>query len=502
MKVTLIYPDLLLHRPDWTGYYYVGVASLSAVLTQEGHQTTLIHITQPMNKTDFIDRVKKENPELIGLSSTSPMFPLVKKFASWLVEAKMEVPTICGGIHPTIAPEESIGVEGIDMICRGEGEAPLVELCRKIENNEEINNIPNLWIKRDSTIIKNPLRPILEDLDKLPFPERNIFNYHNLYAERAGRMSFLVSRGCPYNCTYCCNHLLRNIYKSEGKPIRFRSVDNVIAEIKEVLEHYHFIKIVNFDDDILFLKRQWAEEFTEKYSREIKLPFICNHRANLVDKAVVELLKKAGCCHIKFGIESGNAYICNEILNRSLTSEQIKNAYALCKEAGLITESFNMVGIPYETPSTVIDTIKLNAAIAVDKMQVSIYQPYKGTRLANLCQDQGFSVSTDLESDWFSLSILKLNTISSSQVLMFRDYFKILVRYYQVLQRLPTGISKVAIRLSDRILSFVFVSKVLNSIYIPLNYLFRRMQILRVRTKVARRKNASRLRHMAIKKET
>lgn len=502
MKVTLIYPDLLLHRPDWPGYFYAGVASLSAVLTQEGHRTSLIHITRPINKSDFIDRVKKESPELIGFSSTSPMFPFVKKFASWLVEAEIEVPTICGGIHPTVAPEESIGVEGIEIICRGEGEAAMAALCRKIENNEEISNIPNLWIKKNNTIIKNPLRPILEDLDKLPFPERNIFNYHNLYAEREGRMSFLVSRGCPYNCTYCCNHLLRNIYKSEGKPVRFRSVDNVIEEIKEVVEHYHFINTVNFDDDILFLNRQWAEEFTEKYSREIKLPFICNARANLVDKAVVELLRKAGCYHIKFGIESGNAHICNEILNRNLTNEQIKNAFALCKEAGLITESFNMVGIPFETPSTIIDTIKLNASIAVNKMQVSIYQPYKGTRLANLCQDHGLFMSGDLESDWFSLPILNLNTISPSQVLMFRDYFKILVRYYQVLQRLPAGISKITIRLSDRILSFVSISRVLNLIYIPFNYLFRRIQIFRARTKVARRKSERRLRHMAIEKET
>jgi radical SAM superfamily enzyme YgiQ (UPF0313 family) len=502
LKVTLIYPDLLLHRPDWRGYFYIGVASLSAVLKQEGHQTSLIHITRPISKFDFIDRVKKESPELVGFSSTSPMFPFVKKFASWLVEAEIEAPTICGGIHPTIAPEESIGVEGIEIICRGEGEAAMAELCRKIENNEEISNIPNLWTKKDGDIIKNPLRPILDDLDKLPFPDRSIFNYQNLYSEREGKGSFMVARGCPYNCTYCCNHLMRNIYESKDKSIRYRSVDNIIAEIKEVVEYYHFIKTVHFDDDILFLKKEWAEEFTEKYSREIKLPFVCNARANLVDKGVVELLKKAGCYHIKFGLESGNAYICNEILNRCLTNKQTKTAFALCREAGLITESFNMVGIPYETPSTILDTIKLNAAIAVDKMQVSIYQPYKGTRLANLCQDQGFSVSGDLESDWFSPSILKLDTISPSQVLMFRDYFKVLVRYYQVLQRLPAGISKFAIRLSDRIFSFVLVSNVLNSIYIPLNYLFRRMQILRVRTKVARRKSASRLRHMAIRKET
>jgi radical SAM superfamily enzyme YgiQ (UPF0313 family) len=444
--------------------------------------------------------VKKENPELIGFSSTSHMFPFIKKFAFWLVEAKIEVPTICGGIHPTIAPEETIGVEGIDMICLGEGETALAELCRKMERNEEISIIPNLWIKRDGTIIKNPLRPLLDNLDRLPFPDRNIFDYQNLYSEREGRGSFTVARGCPYNCTYCCNHLIRKIYKSKGKPVRFRSVDNVIAEIKEVVEHYQFIKTLIFDDDILFLKREWAEEFAEKYSQEIKLPFICNARANLTDKAMVYLLKRAGCYHVKFGLESGNEYICNEILNRQLSNEDVKKAFALCKKAGLISESFNMVGIPCETPSAILDTVKLNATIAVDKMQVSIYQPYKGTRLADLCKEQSFLVSRDLESDFFSPSILKLNTISPSQVLMFRDYFKILVRYYQVLQRLPDRISNIFIRLSDRILSTLLVAKTLNLIGIPLNYLYRKMQLSRLRAKVARRKITSSLSLIATKK--
>jgi radical SAM superfamily enzyme YgiQ (UPF0313 family) len=259
--------------------------------------------------------------------------------------------------------------------------------------------------------------------------------------------------------------------------------------MKKIIKCYPSLKVLNFDDDILFMRRKWAEEFTEKYSEQIALPFICNARANLTTKAMVDLLKKAGCYHVKFGLESGNEYICNKVLNRNLTIEQVKKAFALCKGAGLITESFNMVGIPYDTPRTVLDTIKLNSQIGVDKMQISIYQPYQGTKLADLCEKEGFIVRKDLEPDWFS-PVLQLSTISTSQVLMFRDYFKVLVRYYQIIRKLPDGTSKIAVRLSDRLISSVFVAKLLNAVYVPLNYLFRKLQLLKSKAKVAKCKNS------------
>ena len=484
MKVLFIYPDILLHRLDWTGYFYTGIGSISAVLKSQGHKTSLFHVTKPVAREKFIKRVEKEAPDIIGFSSTSPMFPLVRDYALWLMEAKIGVPTICGGIHPTVTPDEVLATHGIDMICRGEGEAPLSELCQKIEDQKNITTIPNIWIKNNDGVIKNPLRPLIDDLDKLPFPDRSIFDYQTLYGEKIGCACFLVSRGCPYSCSYCCNHLMRKIYGSEGKPVRFRSVDNVIAEIQEILNRYAFIDSLIFDDDILFQGKKWSEEFAEKYSREIKLPFTCNGRANITDKTMVELLNKAGCHHVKFGLESGNEYISNQVLNRKLTNESIKKAFALCKTAGLITESFNMVGIPHDTPSTILDTIKLNATIGVDKMQISIYQPYQGTRLADHCDGQNYIVKKDLESDWCSLS-LELDSILSSQVLMFRDYFKVLVRYYQVLQKLPQGPSDLLISLSDKILSSACMSKVLNSIYIPLNYLYRRVLVVRIKIKIA-----------------
>lgn len=489
MKITFIYPDLQTQILDWPGAFYTGVASLSSVLRKEGHETSLIHVTQHINKNKFIGMVKREDPDLIGLSSTSHMFPLIKEFASWLVEAKINIPTICGGIHPTISPEETLAMDGIDMICRGEGEAALAELCQRMENKEDIRDIQNLWIKTNGEITKNPLRPLLEDLDTLPFADRSIFDYQNLFDEREGVAVFIASIGCPYSCTYCTNHLLRKIHGKGSKTVRFRSVDNVITEIKQVLNNYPYINTIIFHDDILFLHKRWAEEFAEKYPKEINLPFICNARADVTNESVVGLLKKAGCSHVKFGLESGNEKIRLRVLNRNMTDEQIKKAFALCKKAGISTISFNMIGIPQETPYAILDTIKLNASIGVDIMQATIYQPYQGTKLWEVCKDEQFLESKDLGPSFYSPTVLKLNTVSASQILMFKKYFRVLTRYYQVLQKLPAGLSHNAIRLTDKIFSLKLTSKVLNIIHVPLNYLYLRLIQMKVKAKIARIKD-------------
>jgi radical SAM superfamily enzyme YgiQ (UPF0313 family) len=465
------------------------------VLKQDGHDTALLHITTDIHQDDFIARVRSAAPDLVAYSATSHMFPLVKRYSRWLVEAGVQIPAICGGIHATIAPDEVISEPGIDMICRGEGEDALREVCESMQLDHDATSIQNLWVKRNGDIARNPIRPLIQNLDQLPFPDRSIFDYENLYAEREGRGSFMVARGCPYDCTYCCNHLVRKINDNTSGKVRYRSVDHVISEIQQVLRTYPFITRLIFDDDILFLNRKWSEEFAARYPAEVGLPFGCNARANLVDAPMMALLKRAGCYLIKFGVESGSETIVNDVLRRHLTNDDIRRAFALSREAGLTTESFNMVGIPYETPARILQTVKINAEVKVDQIQVTIYQPYQGTQLTELCRREGFLRSptpADLETDFFSPSEVRLDTLSPAQTLMFRNYFKILVRFYRVLFALPAPVSTVITRTSDALLKWRPAAPVLNACYVPLNRVFRRGQYLKTTFVVWRRRKRGR----------
>jgi len=476
MKIVFVYPDIFPHLPFWKGCYYCGIGSLSSFLKYRGHNTSLIHITQPISKEDFINAVFNEAPDLVGFSSTSHAFPMVKKLAGWIKEENLPAPVICGGIHPTISPDEAINTKGIDMICRGEGEEPLLELCNKLEKGEDLRSIPNIWYKDNNVINKNPLRPPYQDLSALPFPDRNIFKYKELYHESHGYATVIVSRGCPYQCSYCCNHALKRLYGHKVKYSRFRSVDNAICEVKQILKDFPFIKGIHFDDDILFLNENWGKTFMCRYKDEVGLPFRCNARPNLIDKTKVELMRKANCYQVVIGLESGNDYIRNKILNRNLRNDQIVNAFQLFNNAKIQTKSFNMVGVPFEDTRAVLDTIKLNAKMSVDEIQVTIFQPYRGTKLYDLCLEKGFLTNKELAEDSFSPSPVLLDSITPELVLMFRNYFKIFVRIYQILYLLPKVLSSALINSMDRVLSQKNTPKILNKIFPGINFIYRLIQ--------------------------
>jgi len=476
MKITFIYPDIQPQFRFWKGYYYSGIGSLSSFLKLHGHKTSLIHITKLMDKETFIKHIFQESPDLIGFSSTQHVFPIVKKLARWIKEEKIQLPVICGGIYPTLNPNETINTEGIDMICRGEGEEPLCELCTNIEKGRNIKKVSNIWYKYHKTIYKNPLKQPCHDLSNLPFPDRTIFKYRNLFNENQGYATVMVSRGCPYQCSYCCNQALRNIYDQKVKYTRFRSIDSAISEIKKILRDFPFIQAIHFDDDILFLNESWGNAFFSRYKDEVGVPFRCNARPNLLNKKRIELMSEAGCIEVAIGLESGNDHIRNKILKRNLSRDQIKNASHLCKNSKIHIKSFNMVGIPYEDTRAVLETIKLNAEIGVEEIQTTIFQPYKGTSLFDLCLEKGLLTNEELSFDFFSPAPLLLNSITPEQILMFRDYFKVFVGIYKILYALPRSISGFLIKSSDKMLSSKYISKFLNKIYIPMNYLYRLIQ--------------------------
>ena len=440
MHILFIYPDILRYQ-GWRGVYYHGVGYLSAVLKKAGHTTTLMHVTAPMEKSFFVEKYMAENPDLVAFSSTTNQFLYAREWMKWIKKISKETLIICGGIHTTLNPEESIATDSLDIICRGEGEQPLLELTECIANGKSFDHIQNLWVKKiNGEITENPLRPILNDLDKLPFADREIFDFPGLCLSDGGAV-FMASRGCPFPCAYCCNHALTKIYQASMKEyVRFRSVDHIIEEIKQTLKKYTFIKNIHFDDDILPLKRDWFREFTHKYAEQIKVPFSCNLRANLTNEEEGRQLKDAGCYRVQLGIESGNERIMNDVLKRGLSREQIIRAFNLCKKAGLYTKAYNMIGLPQENMDCVLDTIELNAKCKPDVVQLSIFYPYRGTSLYDLCKEKGLLTQSEA-SDYLVESVLNLEDLTQDELRFTDQFFNYLVWTFQFIQKTPSPIS-------------------------------------------------------------
>jgi len=453
VKVLFIYPDLFDFIPDYPGNYYVGIGSLAALVKREGHTARLIHLLKPWkNREEFLNRIDAENPDLIAFSSTTLQFSVVEQMARWLHEAEVPVPTLCGGVHPTICPEQAIAADGMNMICRGEGEGAIVEVCEKLERGGDTSSIRNLWVKTGNRITQNDLRP-LEDLDALPFPDRDIFpNYQNLWWERNGTAVIMASRGCPFSCNYCCNKILREVHPNHKKIVRFRSPELVIEEIIRIRERFPFVTSLNFDDDILVLRKDWSDEFFQRYQREVALPFCCNVRPGSLTPKLAGSLRLAGCREVRIGIESGNDRIRNQVLNRSISRRQIFDTIALLRENELYVRSFNMVGIPFETPRDVLDTVKMNAELGIPDPQCTIFYPFPGTELHETCRKNGFLTERVLV-DYYLDTALSLPTLSHGQILMFHHYFDRFLRLYSFLFSLPGGISRGLVSCLDTVLA-------------------------------------------------
>lgn len=461
MKILFIYCDLFPSFLDWKGSFYIGIGSLSSVLKVEGHEVSLIHVTREFaDKKDLLENVKTFNPQLIAFSSTTLTFVYVRKMAEWLYEADLGIPVISGGIHSTLFPLETIETTGIDMACAGEGEISLKNLVEAMDKGEDFRKIEGIWVNDKGSIYKNGVSPIIKNLDSIPFPDRSVFDYPNLELERNGKAVFMASRGCPYHCTYCSNRLLKQTLceNNPGEYVRFKSVDNVIAEIKQVLEEYPFIKYLHFDDDLFFLRKKWAIEFTEKYSSEVGLPFTCNMRPNHLSAEIAGLLKRAGCKEVKIGLESGNDWIRNKILKRNLTDKQMFEAFKFCHDLGIITHSFNMVGLPYESSATILDTIKMNAQMKSDKMQVSVFYPMPKTELYDLCKEKGFYVEKS-GYDFF-MPMLEIGTISKKRIYYFLKNFKIFVAIYSKAYSLAHPVSKLAVSAIDKLFQSCFLDMI------------------------------------------
>ena len=393
---------IVLLQRNWFDLH--GLMYISGLLKHHGHKSQLF--IEPAER-NLLDLLKKLSPDFVGFSIISD-----ERLRAWewatKVKRTLKATTIFGGVDPTICPD-IIEHPSVDIVCRGEGELPLLELLDTFDQTGEIStDIENLWFKKNGSVIKNPVRPLIEDLDTLPMVDREIYYKRYRFLKNYPTKRFMVGRGCPFNCAYCCNRELKRIYRGKGKYVRRHSVDRVLGEINKVKENYG-VRTIDFIDDDFISDKVWLHSFLEGYRKEIKLPFSCLVRIDLVDEETAALLKDSGCTTVSFGIESGNENLRNSILKKQLSDKSIMDGGLLLKKYGLKLNTYNMLNIPGETLKDGFQTVNLNIKVATDFPWCSIFQPFPGTEFwENLVVNKSSERSTNfLES---------LNFYSSSPI--------------------------------------------------------------------------------------
>jgi anaerobic magnesium-protoporphyrin IX monomethyl ester cyclase len=414
-----------------------GIMHLSSALKAAGHQVALAVEAHE----DPVAVAREFRPAIVGYSvitgSQRYYLELNRR-----IRQEIDVFSVFGGPHPTFFPE-MIEVEGVDGICIGEGEGAIVDLANALDdggsaglqtplarNELRYSSIPNWHFKLNGEILRNAVRPYVDDLDSLPLPDRDLVYRKDRTYQRSKIKHFIAGRGCPYNCTYCFNHALSEIYRGKGRRFRMRSVDHVIEEVCQVKAKYP-LEFVVFVDDVFVLSESWLVEFAKKYPREIGLPFFCNTRANLVTAEQVQLLKKAGCTSVSMGIEAADDRLRNELLKRKMSKEQILQAARLLREGGIHFTTTNMIGLPTSTLEDDFQTLALNIECQPAYAHAFIFQPYPRTELGEFTRQHGWMVGTfdDIGEVAWDTSVLNFSPEHKRQLTNLQRFFALAVEW-------------------------------------------------------------------------
>lgn len=394
MKVALISLD--------NEIFTVGIRILSNCLRKSGHTVKCIFLPRTTGnqnlklKFQFVYPLQLMNDlkvlcsdvGLIGISLLTNHFLQATQITNYLKSGGISAPIIWGGIEPTVEPVECL--QFADMVCIGEGEEALVELTNRLEAGIALDGIPNIWLTKNDQTIRNQLLPLEQDLDSIPLPDYSCIEHFisandriiplsrdvlvNFNGERYRSNSkglnypILTSRGCPYQCTYCCNDIFERLYKGQ-KRLRWRSNEMVINELKMIRDTIAPLECVYFVDDNFTARAvNQLASFCEIYKKEIGAPFFCQVSPLTVSAEKIEVLLDAGCCKIVMGVETANDRIAG-LYNRTRSHAETRKAIDLIEtyRARLrLPPSYQfIIDNPYESLAETLET--LNMAVSLPR---------------------------------------------------------------------------------------------------------------------------------------
>ena len=328
-----------------------GIRYLSAVLRRNGFRPHQVYFKRwvnnriqpptPREQDLLAGLVRDIHPLVVGLGFGTPYLGIAAKLTDRLRQVA-PIPILWGGIHATICPEDAI--EHADIVCVGEGEQPLLDLCRALCHGRDVSAISNLWVRRGKEIIRNDIRPLLDNLDELPFPdylqpdtwfiEDNRLRAMDPIRETA-EYRLYPSRGCPYQCAYCYNSTMRQLFQGKGRYYRIRSAGNVIRELESARRLLPRIRRVKFDGDVFAFPKPWLREFAQAYRERIGIPFEILTYPGELDEEDFQLLRQAGLQKIQVGVQSGSDAEVAGAYDRHSTGQDVRNTVAMAQRQGI-----------------------------------------------------------------------------------------------------------------------------------------------------------------------
>jgi len=424
-RILLIKPPYSrLKRVGQSPYFPLGLGYVGAVLEKAGFEVGIYHAENPRNADESIVEdeeaifhqrsnaqkryfeainndghpVWKEirqtlaefKPDIVGISVLTVETASALKISKICKAYDAGIQVVWGGIHPSFKPGQVLGYDPVDIVVKGEGEMTFLDVCQHIQAGAtDFTAIPGISFKKDGKVVHNPPRPLIKDIDSIPFPAIHLMLYPESFNFKSIG-SMIVSRGCPWRCTFCSSRLFWE------KRVRLRSPENIVREIKALNEKYNVNYIMFWDDSFSFNKEMVLKYCKSFADADLKVRWRTATRADLVDDEVLYWMKKSGCVKIEIGVESGSPRM-QKIIKKDIDNQIVKKAFRLIKANNIATGAFFMAGFPDETEEDMDMTLSLMKEIGIEEIAYNIFDPMPGSELLERCEELGI-VSKDV--DW------------------------------------------------------------------------------------------------------
>lgn len=447
---------VLFINPPSSNTSYVpplGVSYLSSVLKKNGHQVFGIDAACLYNRLtipQIIKKAKEIDPDVIGVTLNLYFIRGGYVLADELKKS-FSVPLVAGGPHPKVLPFEVIN-RGFDIVCDGEGEETFLDILEFVKGNKPLSAIPGILYRgKDDEIIKNPARPLIEDLDNLPFADRSLFPLENYFLPKIlkeKRFYFQVfsSRGCPFQCTFCA---------VSTRKIRVRSPQNVCDEVEQLVRSYG-INYIQFMDDLFTSNRQWLHNFfSELKKRELRIKWDCESRVNCVNEELLEKMKQVGLNCIYYGVESADSRTL-QLIKKGITVEQIKNTLDATAKVKISSVKLNFIlGFPWESKEHILNSHKMMRNYR-KKLRIRngivVPIPYPATELYNTYHQQYGFTDWWLKGDAFEAPVenekavpyFKKNPLMADNFWLQKNFFGYSPRFKVFLKKVILKNEKIA----------------------------------------------------------